>query len=78
MEDIEHARASNVDYDALYAALEKAAYGEEQSSTSITETTDEHGDKKTVKQIAKKSAVPNINLMMKLLEDRIGGPQDYC
>ena len=69
---------NKIDYESLYNALLKAAIGEEQSTSSITEMTDEHGGKKTSKQISKKSAVPNINLIMKILDTRIGGPQDYC
>lgn len=66
------------DYDALYASLMKAAVGIEQSSTSMTETTDENGNSRVSKQVSKKSAMPNTGLILKLLEDRIGGPQDYC
>lgn len=66
------------DYDKLQEALMKAAIGEEHTTSSMTESTDENGRKRVSKQMTKKSAEPNPSLILKMMGERIGGPQDYC
>lgn len=65
-------------YDNLQHTLEQVAMGIEQSTTQIMEITDEYGHKTTSKQVTKVSAMPDAKILQHLIDQRIGGPQDYC
>lgn len=68
------------DYDALEGVLASAAVGGELRVDSEQQTedyVDEKGKKRHNTRV-KKADAPNVALAMKLLDERIGGPQDYC
>jgi len=69
------------EYGSLEGVLFDAAIGHAdmrpESATRYTEGVDSDGNKYHVTQ-SQSAKPPSISLAAKLLEQRIGGPQDYC
>lgn len=65
-----------VDYDELLRVVFDDAVGDEEP-VSETQTLTRKTEDGSIHETRRRRR-PNIALAMKLLEDRIGGPQDYC
>ncbi len=64
------------DYDLLVSAIFNEAVGEDDITTKqqVAEKKTDNG----IAKVVKTRNAPNAQLAMKLLESRIGGPQDWC
>ena len=69
------------EYEALRKAVIGAATGSggltPKSATRRSSGIDSNGDRVVMSQVQKVDE-PDIGLALKILNDRIGGPQDYC
>jgi len=74
-------RIDDYDYDTLMQVVFGAAVGEdkptEKQRVITRDVVDEEGRRSHVVQTQTREQ-PNIALAMKLLDERIGGPQDFC
>ena len=72
---------SNEDYSKLEEVVLSAATDSElstESETQVEEYVDPQSGRKRHNQRTRRASKPDIALAMKLLDQRIGGPQDYC
>lgn len=76
MDDAFTSQNTNEDYDKLLDVIFNEAIGDSEAQVETSTLTRETEDG-TIHQTRRKKR-PNVSLAMKLLESRIGGPQDWC